>query len=790
MEDTIERRRAEKKLRESSELIWDLVDSIPEAVYGIDLDGLCTFCNPACLELLGYEDRADLLGKNMHDLIHHTREDGTHYPVEECHIFEAFRRGHGTHIDNEVLWRRDGTRFFAEYWSRPMRRGEQVVGTVVTFVDITQRKLTQQALRESERRYRLLFERNMAGVFRTTLEGRVLECNPAAARLFGCDSPEEVLSLPITTFYHTASDREALLTRLKSETSLTNYEMRFQRKNGDPAWTMLNLSLVDDDSGTGKIIEGTFVDITKRKQAEAELHESRRMLQCVLDAIPQRVFWKDRKSTYVFCNKALAHDAGLDNPAAVVGKNDFDLAWKASAESYRADDKLVMEQGSAKFNFEERQSRPDGSLRWLQTTKLPLRDQDGNITGVLGTYEDITERKRAEMELRLTQFSLEQASYAVEWINSQARIVYVNRAECLALERTREEILSLSIPDIDPLFHMEKWGEFWQDLKTQGTMNFESQHQTKSGRIFPVEVTANYLEFDGQEYCFAFVRDVTERRALESQLRQAQKLEGIGQLAAGIAHEINTPTQFVTDNLGFLRESWNSTKELLDLYRNTIQNHTRASPQDLANTISQAERTCDLDFIIAEVPRAIEQSLDGAHRVAEIVRAMKTFSHQDSVDKTATDLNNAIASTITVARSEWKYVADVVTDLDDTLPLIICHPGDINQVILNLLVNAAHAIKEKIGGDTKGRIDVRTRRCDNFVEISIADTGTGISEDIRSKVFDPFFTTKEIGEGTGQGLAIAYALIVKKHFGRLWFETETGVGTTFFISIPIDPLKP
>ena len=785
--DITERKRAEEVVRESSETVRILLDSIPEAVYGIDLNGKCTFCNPSCLKLLGYEEAADLLGKNMHALIHHTREDGTPYPVEECHIYEAVRREHGTHIDNEVLWRRDGTSFFGEYWSHPMWRGGKVVGTVVTFVDITKRRLTQEALRDSERRYRLLFERNLAGVFRTTLEGRVLECNPAAAHLFGCDSPEELLTLPITTFYRTALDREALLTKLSSEKSVTNHEMRFQRKNGDPAWAMLNLSLVDDDSGAGRVIEGTFVDITKRKQAEEELYGSRQMLQSILDAIPQRVFWKDRNCIYLGCNQALATDAGLDTPAAIIGKSDFDLAWARTAELYRADDKLVMEKGSAKLNFDERQNRPDGSVLSLQTNKLPLRDRDGKVIGVIGTYEDITERKRAERELRLTQSSLERASDAVEWIDPQGRIVYVNQAECLALGRSREELLSLSIPDIDPLFPKEKWGVFWEELKTLGSMNFETQHKTKQGRIFPVEVTANYLEFDGQQYCFAFARDITDRRTLEGQLRQAQKLEGIGQLAAGIAHEINTPTQFVTDNLTFLRDAWKASHELLERYRSAIRDAAGTLAEGVAAGLEEAEQNCDLAFIVAEAPCAIDQGLDGAHRVAKIVRAMKEFSHPDSADKTATDLNKTIASTITVARSEWKYVAELATELDETLPPVVCYQGDINQVILNLLVNAAHAIKEKLKDGEKGRITVRTRMRGESVEISVTDTGAGIPEAIRARIFEPFFTTKEVGEGTGQGLSLAHTLVVKKHSGKIWFETEMGRGTTFFISLPIEP---
>jgi signal transduction histidine kinase len=320
-------------------------------------------------------------------------------------------------------------------------------------------------------------------------------------------------------------------------------------------------------------------------------------------------------------------------------------------------------------------------------------------------------------------------------------------------------------------------------------VTLESQNRSKQGRVFPVEVTANYLEFDGQAYLFAFVRDITERRALECQLRHAQKLEGIGQLAAGIAHEINTPTQFVTDNLTFLRDSWKFAHELLEQYRSATRNSAGLLPSAVAAALEQAERDCDLDFIVAEVPRAIDQSLDGSRRVAEIVRAMKEFSHPDSADKTATNLNRAIESTITVARNEWKYVAEIATEFDETLPAIVCYPGDINQVILNLVVNAAHAIKDAATEGQMGRITVRTRKRDEFAEISVTDTGTGVPEAIRSRIFDPFFTTKEVGKGTGQGLSLAHNVVVKKHSGKIWFETELGRGTTFFVDLPLSPVQ-
>jgi len=256
-------------------------------------------------------------------------------------------------------------------------------------------------------------------------------------------------------------------------------------------------------------------------------------------------------------------------------------------------------------------------------------------------------------------------------------------------------------------------------------------------------------------------------------------------LAAGIAHEINTPTQFVTDNLTFLRDSWKAAGELLDLYRTAIHNAAAALPPDVVATLEQAERNCDLEFIVAEMPRAIDQSLDGVRRVAKIVRAMKEFSHPDSAEKTTTDLSRAIESTITVAGSEWKHVAEIVTDFDETLPPIVCYPGDINQVILNLLVNAAHSIKETVAQGELGRITIRTRKRGEYAEVSVSDTGAGIPEAIRNRVFDPFFTTKPVGKGTGQGLSLAHAVVVQKHAGKIWFETEMGFGTTFFLDLPI-----
>ena len=212
------------------------------------------------------------------------------------------------------------------------------------------------------------------------------------------------------------------------------------------------------------------------------------------------------------------------------------------------------------------------------------------------------------------------------------------------------------------------------------------------------------------------------------------------------------------------------------------------SPESIAQ-LRKCIQEADLEYLLEEMPKAIDQSLEGVHRVAKIVHAMKEFSHPGSEEKTAMDINRAIETTITVARNEWKYVAEVETCFDPQLPLVNCHAGEFNQVILNLLINAAHAIRHVVGDglDSKGSIRITTRQDSEWVEISIRDTGCGIPEAIQSRVFEPFFTTKPVGQGTGQGLALAHTTVVRRHNGRIWFETVAGKGTTFFIRLPIAP---
>jgi PAS domain S-box-containing protein len=279
--------------------------------------------------------------------------------------------------------------------------------------------------------------------------------------------------------------------------------------------------------------------------------------------------------------------------------------------------------------------------------------------------------------------------------------------------------------------------------------------------------------------------EMQERERIAIELRLAQKLESVGRLAAGIAHEINTPIQYVGDSVSFLQSAQSDLDRLLSAYRAAMQlMGTEQGSATVLAGIAELENTLDLEFLSKEMPRAFERTLQGIERVAAIVRAMKEFAHPDAVEHCAADLNHAIETTLTVAKSEYKYAAQIETRFGE-LPLVVCNVGELNQVFLNLIVNASHAIAESGKDATAGRIVITTAVSGADVTVSIADNGVGISEENIEKVFDPFFTTKPVGKGTGQGLAIARSIIVEKHGGSIDIHGRPGGGACFELRLPI-----
>lgn len=322
----------------------------------------------------------------------------------------------------------------------------------------------------------------------------------------------------------------------------------------------------------------------------------------------------------------------------------------------------------------------------------------------------------------------------------------------------------------------------------------ESTGRRLDGTTFPLEFGLTCMEIEGRQHSVWIFRDISKRKreeakriALEHELSQAQKMESLGTLASGVAHEINTPIQYIGDNLRFMKDTITDLTSLINLFMN--ESSKLSGDPNVKNLIESVKNKADeieLDFLCTETPLSIDQSLDGIKQVASIVNAIKEFSHPGEDERTEFNLNQLIETALTVTRNQWKYVADVETTLSPDLPTVEGLPGDINQVILNLIVNAADAIETEQRGE-KGKIVITTQCNDQQVVFSITDNGSGMSDDVRQRIFDPFYTTKGVGKGTGQGLAIAYTIVKQKHNGTIECTNNPDKGTTFTISLPIRP---
>lgn len=405
-------------------------------------------------------------------------------------------------------------------------------------------------------------------------------------------------------------------------------------------------------------------------------------------------------------------------------------------------------------------------------------------------------------ELEATNLALrkseERYRFLVETMNEgvilgdrQGRIIFINEKICQMLNHRREELLGRDVLELAAdQGNMEIMQEQRRRRHLGLTDSYEVVLAKRGGeRVYALFSSRPIINAQGiYDGFLAVVTDFSARKMLEDQLLQSQKLEAIGQLAAGIAHEINTPIQYVSDNMRFIQDSLASFTQLFNQYLR-LRKATKTAQlfQEHNQEIERIAIEIDFDYLRQEVPIAINHIDEGLRRVSEIVRSMKEFTHPGPKHKTPTDINRLIENTILVARNEWKYVADVTMDLSPNMPLVPCIPGDLQQVILNILVNAAQAIGDNLVNiqEEKGSITVATRNRGHWVEIAITDTGGGIAEEVKRRVFDPFFTTKPVGKGTGQGLAIAYAAVVERHQGEISFDSEVGRGTTFVVRLPI-----
>jgi len=374
------------------------------------------------------------------------------------------------------------------------------------------------------------------------------------------------------------------------------------------------------------------------------------------------------------------------------------------------------------------------------------------------------------------------------------RLVNVNEHFTSILGFKKEEVTNR--PVIDLWKNPEHRKEFAKQLKENGACyNYESEFTCKDGRIINGIVSAKVLELNRVPHIIAITKDVTslkenekERDRLKIELEHSQRLQSIGTLAAGIAHEINSPLQFTNDNIDFITNSYNDIINLVNTYKSLMMAcHTDYDKDNARNTIFELEKKINLEFLTNEMPDALSQTKDGIARIRKIVNAMKQYSHMHNEEKKPANINETVENAEIITRNEWKSHADVENNFAQDLPFITCYEPELNQVFMNLIVNAAHTTKDAVDKKLieKGRIEVSTSLIDNKMRITIKDNGLGIPKEIKDRVYDPFFTTKDVGKGTGQGLAMAYRVVVEKHGGKIWFETEQNKGTTFFVEVPV-----
>ena len=587
-------------------------------------------------------------------------------------------------------------------------------------------------------------------------------------------------------------------------------------------------------------IQGQNLGLQKQMELEIDAHKNvadsiergKREWEATFDAVSDMVILTDTSNRVIRCNFSTCRCLGKKY-AELIGHSIHDLLWGEMVA-----DPGVLQTEARDVQFHSLQGWYD-----VSNFKLVIK---GNPYGTVHVIKDITERHLVQENLRNSEETLLKLNDELETrVNTRTlELIHANEdlekeikqrediQEILAKEKELLSITLMSIQDgvistdkdgVITLFNQaaenitgfsqedglgktcqeivrildDTTGEVSSDplkMLLQNNARKAQKHLTlinKNGdRILIYRSIAPVCTNRGELVGYVMIiTNITEQKRIESKLALSQKMESIGQLSAGIAHEINTPMQYVGDNTHFFNEAFQTILDILNTYDELREpNLTLDDITQILDKIQKKKETLDLTFFIGEIPAAIQQSLDGIDRVRKIVLAMKSFSHPGQKEKSPADINQGIDATITISRNEWKYIAELETDLDPNLPMVNCEIGEINQVILNMIINSTHAIQDakSRGKDGMGKIIIKTRAIGDHVEISIQDNGAGIPEANLSRVFDPFFTTKDVGKGTGQGLSLAHNTIVNQHKGSIDVKSVIGEGTSFIIQLPVN----
>ncbi|MCC9657536.1 PAS domain-containing sensor histidine kinase [Rhodopirellula halodulae] len=520
-----------------------------------------------------------------------------------------------------------------------------------------------------------------------------------------------------------------------------------------------------------------------------ELANEKLLLASVVSDLPIPLYWKDESGRYQGCSRSFSEWMGFESESDVVGLTDEDLPWNPeTCEHELLLDQSIMRYGIPIQNQEQTKTQSSGQQTVVLASKTPLRNLESDNVGLVGTYIDITERKAAEERLNgLAKIQAECPSEIYVFDTETFELLELNHAACHNLRVEEQDARGQSLCNYMQDANGKDLAQHLAPIISGELkeVEYEAVLTRADGTTYPVHVRTLTIEHDSR---FAFVScatDMTIYKQLESQLNQAQKLESIGQLATGIAHEINTPMQCICGNFDFLQDYSGRLLDVVDAYQELLEKGPQSweSRLDAINEMLKKNR---FDFIRSQFPLALEESSIAASRVTEIVRAMRVMSHPGSQSKSPTNINELIQDASILSRNRWKTLALVELSLAEDLPTIDALAAELSQVFLNLIVNAADAIGEQIenGRGDLGNITIDTHFDDENIYVELTDDGPGMPDEVKAKVFEPFFTTKEVGKGTGQGLSITYDVVTKLHHGQVELQTAVGEGTTFRLTLP------
>ena len=736
-----------------------LKEAIHNAPYGIfvaDKLGNYLEVNQAACEITGYTE-AELVGMNLLDLIPNedkrkAQQNFNNLKNSSANITIDFNTKNG----DRRTWKVKAVKLDENRY----------IGFTE---DITEQKKLEEEIDYEKTRVEKYFE--LASVIIVVLDkqGNVQDINKKGCEILEYSRKNIIGKNWFDNFIPQSNIREVKSVHDKVVSGKTIhvefYENPIVTSKGEVRIISWHNNTIIDDSGKISFIVSAGNDITEQKKAEEEIHKSQQILKTIINTIPVRVFWKNRDLKYLGCNKQFALDAGFNEPEEVIGKDDYSMGWKDQAELYRSADLQVIDSGIKKLLIEEPQTTPDGKTLWLMTSKTPLLDSNGDIAGIVGVYMDVTKRKQTEEELVESEARyrtlFQNSAVGIGYFKPDGTVISFNKRALKNLENPKQDYSGKSLHEVFPkneadlymkrikaAISSDKPQEYIDEEKLPNSSNWFSSTYNKvvddNGQVLGVQIAVIYItEKKNLEY---------EREVLESHLRNQQKLESIGTLASGIAHEINNPINGILNYGQVILDS--------DIEDDSIKGYA-------SEIISETER------------------------VSNIVKNLLEFSRHHKEEHSYAKIDDIIVKTLSLVNTVFKHdQIEINLDMEEDLPKIKCRSQQIQQVIMNLITNARDALNLKYPGyDVNKKINIG---CESYtlddrrwLRLTVEDYGMGISKDIIDNIFDPFFTTKDKANGTGLGLSISYG-IVKEHHGDISVESEEGKFTRFIVDLPCD----